>query len=160
MLETAYAGSPAEATRGPVFERASDQSRRALAVATVVVLSAALGAGCASSSGVTPRPRPFPSAPAPSPPSHPPVPVDDAAGASSARAESAIAGYALVDVALQFLGTPYRNGGSDPSGFDCSGFVQYVFHRFGRDVGRTVLDQFAEGRSVQSAEIQPGDLIF
>jgi cell wall-associated NlpC family hydrolase len=61
---------------------------------------------------------------------------------------------------LQFQGVPYRSGGSDPSGFDCSGFVQYVFSRFGTALPREVRDQYHAGRSVDLDDVEPGDLLF
>jgi cell wall-associated NlpC family hydrolase len=66
---------------------------------------------------------------------------------------------ALIDTALALQGTPYRNGGADPTGFDCSGFIQYVFARSGLALPRAVHDQF--DRSVETgAAPEPGDLIF
>jgi len=67
---------------------------------------------------------------------------------------------AVVNTALEFRGVPYRNGGSDPSGFDCSGFVQYVFAKFGTVLPREVRDQYREGRSVDLDEVKAGDLLF
>ena len=66
----------------------------------------------------------------------------------------------LVRTALGLRGVPYRNGGSDPAGFDCSGFVWYVFSRHGIVVPRTVVEQFHSGQTVRGTEIQPGDLVF
>lgn len=67
----------------------------------------------------------------------------------------------LLQTALAMEGIPYRSGGEDPStGFDCSGFVRYVFGDQGIDVPRTVREQFAYGRKVGDQEIQPGDLLF
>jgi peptidoglycan endopeptidase LytE len=57
-------------------------------------------------------------------------------------------------------GAKYRDGGSDPSGFDCSGLVQYVFGQNGVRVPRTVTEQFRAGRDVDPASIEPGDLVF
>jgi cell wall-associated NlpC family hydrolase len=67
---------------------------------------------------------------------------------------------ALVRTALEFLGAPYRNGGSDPSGFDCSGFVQWVFGRHGLAMPREVRDQYEVGRKIDLHDVQQGDLLF
>jgi cell wall-associated NlpC family hydrolase len=66
----------------------------------------------------------------------------------------------LVATALGFRGVPYRNGGSDPAGFDCSGFVQYVFAQAGKALPRETREQFRVGRDVRRSEVQPGDLVF
>jgi cell wall-associated NlpC family hydrolase len=66
----------------------------------------------------------------------------------------------LIQTAMDFLGVPYRNGGSDPSGFDCSGLVQWVFARHGTMLPRETKDQYRVGRGVDLRDVQPGDLIF
>jgi cell wall-associated NlpC family hydrolase len=68
--------------------------------------------------------------------------------------------YALTGTALTLRGTPYRNGGSDPRGFDCSGFTQYVFAQHGIALPREVKDQWDMGTPVKAEEIAPGDLMF
>jgi len=67
---------------------------------------------------------------------------------------------ALIDTALALRGIPYRNGGSDPDGFDCSGFTQYVFAQHGIVLPREVREQFQEGQSVDERDLAPGDLLF
>jgi len=61
---------------------------------------------------------------------------------------------------MKLRGVPYRNGGSDPSGFDCSGFVQWVFARNGVLLPREVREQYGTGQKIDLRELQPGDLVF
>ena len=123
---------------------------------------AAGSAGCAST-GAVPKPFPMPggSAPAPAAPTDaasPPGPTPAPAPPRGPR--SAIDGYALVGTALALRGTPYRDGGTDLSGFDCSGFTQYVFAQHGVALPREVRDQFRVGKSVKPEEVAAGDMIF
>ena len=69
-------------------------------------------------------------------------------------------GYALVGTALSLRGTPYRNGGSDLHGFDCSGFTQYVFSQYGIALPRDVRAQYRVGQPVETNDLTPGDLLF
>lgn len=63
--------------------------------------------------------------------------------------------------AYQFEGYPYVWGGSSPStGFDCSGFVQYVYAHFGIDLPRTTFEQVNCGTPVSLSDVKPGDLVF
>ena len=68
----------------------------------------------------------------------------------------------LLDNALSFIGVPYRFGGSSPaSGFDCSGFVKYVFSKtFDLSLPRTAREMARGGMAVARGELQPGDLVF
>lgn len=68
----------------------------------------------------------------------------------------------VINFALQYVGYDYVYGGSSPScGFDCSGFVKYVFNHFDYTVTRTASSQYAsDGTSITKAELIPGDLVF
>lgn len=66
----------------------------------------------------------------------------------------------LIATALQYMGVPYVYGGSSPSGFDCSGFVQYVYRQCGIELPRTADIQAEVGTPVGRDELQPGDLVF
>jgi cell wall-associated NlpC family hydrolase len=69
-------------------------------------------------------------------------------------------GDAIAGTALRFQGFPYRMGGADPAGFDCSGLVRYVFAQYGILVPRLVAEQYEVGRRVKPTAIRPGDLVF
>ena len=122
----------------------------------VALLVAALVTGCASRGGVA-TPRPFPGAPVP-PGATAPVPPVVAGPATPTPQPVPVS--ALVATALALKGTPYRYSGSDPSGFDCSGFVQWVFAQHGRAVPREVRDQYRVGKKIDDDEVKPGDLVF
>jgi peptidoglycan DL-endopeptidase CwlO len=66
----------------------------------------------------------------------------------------------VVGVAMQYLGTPYRWGGASPSGFDCSGFVMYVFAQIGVSLPHSTYAMYAMGTPVSLGQLQPGDLVF
>jgi cell wall-associated NlpC family hydrolase len=66
----------------------------------------------------------------------------------------------VVGVAMQYLGIPYVWGGSSPSGFDCSGFVMYVYAQVGVSLPHNAAAQYGYGASVSRSELAPGDLVF
>lgn len=69
-------------------------------------------------------------------------------------------GEQIVKYAEKFLGTPYTWGGTSPdTGFDCSGFTQYVYSNFGIDLDRTSSAQRRQGEAVDEDDIMPGDLV-
>ena len=139
----------------------------------VIAFVASTFAACASSGMVyTPQPFPLPGGkgttviPAPADPGAsgsaptpgigaPVAPVAPVAPAGAAD------GYALSGTAMSLRGAPYRDGGVDPStGFDCSGFVKYVYGQYGVALPRQVHDQFNVGKKVDRDQLQPGDLVF
>jgi cell wall-associated NlpC family hydrolase len=65
-----------------------------------------------------------------------------------------------VEVAMQHKGAPYRWGGEAPSGFDCSGFVRYVYAQVGISLPHNAAMQFQYGTPVARSDLQPGDLVF
>ena len=66
----------------------------------------------------------------------------------------------IVTVAKQYLGTPYVWGGTTASGFDCSGFTQFVMKAAGISIPRTTTEQYKVGTYVAKSALQPGDLVF
>ncbi len=64
----------------------------------------------------------------------------------------------IIDIAREYLGVPYRYGGTTPSGFDCSGYVTYVYKKAGHSLPREVGAMYQSLRHVDQP--QPGDLVF
>ena len=147
----------------------------------VLVTAAAIAAAsaCASTGAVyTPRPFPMPGGgggvaipvpapadPAAAPPTAAPpavavVPAPKSAPPVPGRAAGVVDGYALSSAALSLRGAPYRWGGTDPNGFDCSGLVTYVFGQHGLPMPREARDQFKVGKTVPRDRLEPGDLVF
>jgi cell wall-associated NlpC family hydrolase len=154
---------------GRVFGRFVLLLAQRLGASSLIVVTAAALAACASSGAVyTPKPFPIPGggggpvaipAPAPTPagaPTAPDAPAMPAPGSIPAPSD----GYALSGTALSLRGAPYRMGGIDPSGFDCSGFVRYVYQQHGVPMPREVRDQFRTGKNVDRSRLEPGDLVF
>ena len=139
---------------------------KSVVLKAAVVLIAAMFAGACATGGGVPRPRPFPGAALPptaeSPADPAPTPADTAGTSPDAARTFTVreAVAAIISTALSFRGIPYRNGGSDPSGFDCSGFVQYVYAMHGTGLPRDVHNQYRIGREVDRKDVKPGDLVF
>ena len=104
-----------------------------IAICTIVVVASALLAGCAKVSV--------------------PIPIDP-------RSPEAARGRTVVAVAKQYVGAPYRWGGSSPEGFDCSGLVRYVYAQVGVSLPHNAAQQFRLGTAVTREDLEPGDLVF
>ena len=137
----------------------------------MMALLAVSSAACATT-GAVPRPFPGATAVATSPTGTSAAPDTTATVGEAPLADELIPpvtpnlpgyrldGRAIAQFAMGFRGVPYRLGGADPTGFDCSGLVQYVFAQYGIAVPRIVEEQWERGDKVDPADIEPGDLIF
>ncbi|UOF89450.1 NlpC/P60 family protein [Fodinisporobacter ferrooxydans] len=85
------------------------------------------------------------------------VPVPAAPSAKPVD-ESVLKADQMIQFSEKYLGTPYVFGGTSTSGFDCSGFIQFVFSQNGMQLPRTAAQMFQLGTPV--SELQPGDLVF
>jgi D-gamma-glutamyl-meso-diaminopimelic acid endopeptidase CwlS/peptidoglycan endopeptidase LytE len=112
-----------------------------------------------------PAPDPGTQPPAPEP-GAPATPARDPSGSDPRpriiRLPSRGAQWMTTIVALskRYLGAPYRWGGASPNGFDCSGFLNYVFEQTGIDLPRTTFAMFAAGTPVPNEQLQAGDVLF
>ena len=105
--------------------------------------------------------------PAPQPAQEAPAAEEEPAAPAAAEEEPAAEAPAastygdVLSTAAKYVGTPYVWGGKSPSGFDCSGFVQYVFKEaYGIDVGSWTVPQESAGTRISVSEAQAGDLYF
>jgi len=133
--------------------------------ALLALLVAAVTGACASATGARPQPFPQPAGARAERP-RPPEPESEAPATGSNRPSlppapiPSSATTLLLTTALDLRGVQYRNGGSDPTGFDCSGFTQWVFARNGIALPREVKDQVRMGEPIERDELVPGDLVF
>jgi len=92
-----------------------------------------------------------------------PVPAPAAVPATQpvevSRSGDGLTGTRIIESAAQYLGTPYRYGGSGPGGFDCSGFSSYIFSQAGISLPRTAAGQYEVGVEVAQSDLQAGDLV-
>ena len=87
---------------------------------------------------------------------------DENSSTETVKQEStSTSGQAIADYAVQFVGNPYKYGGTSlTNGADCSGFVQSVYKHFGYSLPRVAADQAGAGTKVSTSNLQPGDLLF
>ena len=83
---------------------------------------------------------------------------DTSRGQLASRKGKAI--HSVIMTGRSFMGVPYVWGGEDPSGFDCSGFIQYVYAKHGINLPRTADIQFNVGTVIKFGQEKPGDLVF
>jgi len=66
----------------------------------------------------------------------------------------------IITTSRKYLGVPYKFGGTTPKGFDCSGYLQYIFNENGMQIPRTADEQYKIGTSITQNQLQSGDLVF
>jgi len=96
----------------------------------------------------------------PSPPSDPTPPAPSPSPSPPPASPPPSTHGGVVAIALRYLGVPYRWGGASPSGFDCSGFLVYVFAKVGVYLPHSSYMQFHLGRFVPRSNLQSGDAVF
>lgn len=76
------------------------------------------------------------------------------------EAASSVNSSELVATAKDLIGTKYRGGGTTKAGFDCSGFVSYVYNDLGVSLPRTSSGMYASGSKIDKSDLSSGDLVF
>lgn len=66
----------------------------------------------------------------------------------------------MIEAAKEHLGTPYKKAGTTPKGFDCSGFVLYIYKQFDISLPRVSADQAKAGQAVEKEDLLPGDIVY
>ena len=77
-----------------------------------------------------------------------------------ATPSEALSNKEVITIAKSLVGSPYKSGGSSPSGFDCSGFTYYVHKKAGKTIPRTSHGQYRASKHVSRDNAKPGDLVF
>jgi cell wall-associated NlpC family hydrolase len=114
-------------------------------ISCLLILS--IAGGCASRSGSVPAPFPMPNRGS----------SDPATVLSAPRRPDS---DAITSTALGLRGVPFVDGGTTPSGFDCSGFTSYVFEQHGVELPRLAAEQYRVGSDIDPDAIEAGDLLF
>ena len=130
-----------------------------LCVAFTLALALAKPLSSRADHGVAPM-DPLPSTPTNAEPIVPPLPLLKPKPSRTTQFHLPF-GRRVVSYARHLLGTRYAYGGITPrSGFDCSGFVRYVYAHFGVSLAHSSYAQFGRGRRVARGSLEPGDLVF
>lgn len=66
----------------------------------------------------------------------------------------------IIKTAEKYIKAPYRFGGESPKGFDCSGFVKFVYDKNGKKLPRSADVQYKNGKNIERSKLKPGDLVF
>lgn len=80
--------------------------------------------------------------------------------ASSPSKAGSTSGSSVLAIAARYVGIPYVYGGTTPKGFDCSGYIGYVYRQLGVSLPRTANDQMNATKRISRSEARPGDLVF
>jgi cell wall-associated NlpC family hydrolase len=78
----------------------------------------------------------------------------------NAREKTPVGRPRVVEIARRYLGTPYSWAGASPAGFDCSGFVMYVYSRVGIELPHSSWMLWGVGKPVARKDLRPGDIVF
>ena len=89
-----------------------------------------------------------------------PVVVEETTVEETVVAETSTTGSSVVATALSYTGVPYVWSGTDPSGWDCIGFVRYVYSLYGVNIGGYTTSVLSVGTEVPYSEVQPGDILY
>lgn len=154
----------------PLSDVASDPTRGAVPLALtsgdpVTAPASATLTFDRSALTVAPKPKPRPKPAAPVSRSATRTSLDRSTAGTSTRSvtggsSASARGSSVIAVASRYIGVPYRYGGTTPSGFDCSGYTQYVYAQLGVTIPRTADQQYDAATRVPSSQARPGDLVF
>ena len=86
--------------------------------------------------------------------------ISDVGAAEMDRGTKPVGRSRVVEIAFRYLGTPYRWAGASPAGFDCSGFVMYVYSRVGIRLPHSSWMLWGVGKPVARKDLRPGDIVF
>lgn len=160
---TDAADAGGEVLAAPAPEAAPAAEEAVQAPLTVPADVAVVAVGAVAGQVVAPPPPPPP--PAPRATTRASRSADRSAPAAEAAAPTSYGNLSasrenVLAVAARYVGVPYRYGGTSPSGFDCSGYVQYVFGQVGISLPRTSSAIAGSATKISRDQAQPGDLVY